>query len=217
MTRYAVLACVCLILTLQAGASKIFRIDEQKIGTPGLHGLSSTFGKWTLINEQALDAGTVQYLRPDEYVLRDYASSSGATPVNLFVAFFKSLQSNYGPHSPRICLPGAGWLVSSSQVVDISIPGRGEPISVNRYTMEKDGQRILVLYWYQNSRDTWSEEYSVKLRLLPDLIRYHRSDISLVRLIAPLSGPDSTREFADCAEFSRAIFPELAERFGTVH
>ena len=215
-SRYWLLAGICLILTLQAGVSKMLKIDERQIGTPGLHTLSSAFGDWKLMNEQTLDAATVEYLKPDEYILREYAGAD-AEPINLFVAFFKSLQNNYGPHSPRICLPGAGWLVSSSQTVQISVPGREEPIPVNRYTMEKGRDRILVLYWYQNSRDAWSEEYSVKLRLLPDLIRYRRSDISLVRLIAPLAGPDSTREFADCAEFARRIFPELAERFGSLH
>ncbi|HLK47885.1 MAG TPA: exosortase-associated EpsI family protein, partial [Bryobacteraceae bacterium] len=91
------------------------------------------------------------------------------------------------------------------------------PIPVNQYTMEKGQERILVLYWYQNSRDTWSDEFHVKLRLLPDLIRYRRSDISLVRLIVPIGSSDSSRELADCTDFTRAIFPDLAQRLASLH
>src|SRR5579871_2914750 len=129
--RYTLVGGVCLILALQAGASRILDISEQQIGTPGLRGMPAAYGPWKLVGEQSLDATTVAYLKPDEYILRDYAAPRSASTVNLFVAFFKSLQNNYGPHSPRICLPGAGWLVSSSKTMKISVPGRTDPIPVN--------------------------------------------------------------------------------------
>ncbi len=125
------------------------------------------------------------YLKPDEYILRDYADPRGTPSINLFVAYFKSLQNKYGPHSPRICLPGSGWLITSSKIINLPVPGRPGGIPVNQFTMEQSSQHILVLYWYQNDRDVWAEEYHAKLRLLPDLIRYRRSDVSLVRLVVP--------------------------------
>jgi EpsI family protein len=132
------------------------------------------------------------------------------------VAYFKSLQNVYGPHSPRICLPGAGWLVTSSKTLNVSVPGRAESIPVNQFTMEKSGDRILVLYWYQNDRDAWAQEFHAKLRLLPDLLRYRRSDVSLVRLITPLRSQTPDAEIANCLEFIRGISPFLAEHFASV-
>ena len=84
--------------------------------------------------------------------------------------------------------------------------------------MEKANQHILVLYWYQNDRDVWAEEFHAKLRLLPDLIRYRRSDVSLVRLIAPHDGFQCrTKELTNCVQFTQRIFPFLAQHFASVH
>jgi EpsI family protein len=215
--RLALFAAACLILVVQAGASRMLKIDEQKIGIPGLHALPWQMGPWEASAEQSIGPEVTAYLKPDEYILRDYVNPSDGVTIDLFVAYFKSLQNVYGPHSPRICLPGSGWLVSSSKVVSIPVPGRSGGIPVNEFTMEKSNQRILVLYWYQNDRDVWAEEYHAKLRLLPDLIRYRRSDVSLVRLIAPLRDAGPGRELTSCVQFTERIFPLLAEHFASVH
>jgi EpsI family protein len=180
--RYGIFAAACLILVVQASASRMLKIDERALDIPGLHGVPKQLGKWNTAGELAIDAGTVAYLKPDDYILRDYSDQQGGAPINLFVAYFKSLQNVYGPHSPSVCLPGAGWLVTSSTIAKISVPGRNDAIPVNEFIMEKSSDRILVLYWYQNNRAVWAQEFQAKLRLLPDLLRYRRSDVSLVRL-----------------------------------
>jgi EpsI family protein len=209
------LAAVCLILILQAGVSHLLGIQERNLPIPGLHALPLQAGRWRAVDEQTLEPSVEEYLKPSEYILRDYLDPSSAASVNLFVAYFPSLQNTYGPHAPRICLPGSGWLESSSAILPIRVPGRAEAIPVNQDTYEKSGVRILVLYWYQNDRDAWAEEFHAKLRLLPDLIRYRRSDVSLVRLIAPLAGATTDPELANCREFARLIYPTLAARLGS--
>ena len=144
-----------------------------------------------------MDSATEAYLKPDDYILRDYTADNGSAPTNLFVAYFKSLQNVYGPHSPSVCLPGAGWLVTSSKILNVTVPGRPDPIPVNEFTMEKSNSRILVIYWYQNDRAVWAQEFKAKLRLLPDLLRYRRSDVSLVRVITSLPGTTTEAELGD--------------------
>lgn len=202
-----------LLLVMQAGASRMLTFDEVNLSIPRLHDIPPVVAKWNADGEQSLDAGIVNYLKPADYILRDYSSSAGKAPVNLFVAYFKSLQNTYGPHAPRICLPGSGWLETSSQVTSLTVLGRTEGIPANQLTYEKAGQRILVLYWYQNDRSIWAEEFRAKLRLLPDLVRYHRSDVSLVRLVAPVHSATAAAELTDCEEFARMLFPSLVERF----
>jgi EpsI family protein len=214
--RFGVLAAACLILVFQAGASRMLKIDERSMSVPGLHSLPGQLGPWKASADQSMDSATEAYLKPDEYILRDYVDQQTGARVNLFVAYFKSLQNTYGPHSPSVCLPGAGWLVSSSKIVNIPVPEWSNAIPVNEYTMEKTGERLMVLYWYQNNRDVWAEEFHAKLRLLPDLIRYRRSDVSLVRLIAPMRG-STDEELNNCLRFTHRVFPLLAERFASVH
>jgi EpsI family protein len=196
-------------LALQAGAMHMLSITERDLPIPPLQNLPAQYGAWQLSSEQSLEPEVEQYLKPDSYILRNYGNSAENSSINLFVAYFKSLQNSYGPHSPKVCLPGSGWLIRSSRIRSLSVPGRPEGIPVNEYVMEKNSDRILVLYWYQNDRHVWAEEFRAKFTLLPDLIRYKRSDVSLVRLVAPVRGADASQELAECQRFARLIFPRL--------
>jgi EpsI family protein len=202
---------VCLILVLQTAASHELSIPERELPLPNLHALPTRLGTWEDRGDQALDERTTQYLRPDEYILRDYVNRATGASINLFVAYFKSLQEQYGPHSPGVCLPGAGWAVLSSRTISIDGAGNATRIPLNQYILEKSGSRILVVYWYQNARDVWADEFWAKVRLLPDLIRYQRSDVSLVRLVSPTTS--SGNDFSSCLQFTRLVFPVLARHF----
>jgi EpsI family protein len=202
-----------LVLVAQAAILRQLSVREVHIRVPELSSLPRDFGAWKATGDQTLEPGVLSFLRPDGYVLRDYVNPKRGRSVNLFVAFFKSLQNTAGPHSPKDCLPGNGWLIVTSSVPKLSVPGWDEPISVNQYTMEKAGERILVVYWYQNDRHVWAEEFRAKLTLLPDLIRYRRSDVSLVRLITPMQEGGLPPAFADTKAFANAAFPSLAQTF----
>jgi EpsI family protein len=206
---------VCAILLCQAGVSRVLKIDEHNIGIPGLHDLPMKVSQWNASGEEYMDAGTAAYLRPDEYILRDYTDNHSSN-INVFVAYFKSLQNTYGPHSPSICLPGSGWLVSSDKTIEVHVASRVAPVPARLFTMEKSDDHILVLYWYQNDRDVWAEEFHAKLRLLPDLVRYRRSDVSLVRLVTPFGGGAAETQLAKCLQFADQLFPLLSERFASV-
>ncbi|HUI78997.1 MAG TPA: EpsI family protein [Bryobacteraceae bacterium] len=216
--KHSAITIVVLVLTVifcsQIAGSYTLSIDEAKLGIPGLQQVPDQIGSWNLAEDQPLEPDVANYLRPDDYIQRAYISRSPDSSISLFVAYFKSLQNNYGPHSPQACLPGSGWLVHLWQVIDMPVPGKPETVPINEYVLEKGGQRILVLYWYQNGRRVWAEEFQVKLHLLPDLLRYHRSDISLVRVVATLS-PDTPLDAAlrPTMKFSQTLYPILVERF----
>jgi len=207
---------LCLILVLQAAASRMLSVTERDLPIPGFSQIPSELGGWKSNGEQAIESTVAAYLKPDDYVLRDYVSPAAGSSINVFIAYFKSLQNAYGPHSPKVCLPGSGWLVRSSSIRNITIPGRPEGFPANYYVLEKAGDRILVIYWYQNNRHIWAEEFQAKLTMLPDLIRYRRSDASLVRLIAPVLSADGEPESRVLLEFTKLMFPPLLERFSSV-
>jgi len=206
-------ALAALLLAAQGAALHMLSVPERDLPIPPLESFPPAFGSWTVQAEQNLEPDVLEYLKPDSYVLRDYVSKAPSGSINLFVAYFKSLQNSYGPHSPRVCLPGNGWLVRSARIRPLAVPGRAQGIPVNEYVLEKNANKILVLYWYQNDRNIWAEEFKAKLTLLPDLIRYRRSDVSLVRLVAPVSGEDASQELAYSQEFARLIFPALVDSF----
>src|SRR2546425_396915 len=101
------------ILTLALGAqAAVFygssRPEKVPLGPP-LSGFPVQIGAWRLGQEGYVDEETKSVLRADDMLNRTYASRTWQARVSLFVAFFRSQRAGQAPHSPKNCLPGAGW------------------------------------------------------------------------------------------------------------
>ena len=130
-----------------------------------------------------------------EFLQRVYQiPSNNLPPVDLFMAYFPSQRAGDTIHSPKHCLPGAGWLPIESGRVAISPTGHA-PFIVNRYIVGKGEDRQLVLYWYWAHDRAVASEYWAKFYLVADSIRMNRSDGALVR-VNTLMLPGETTEHA---------------------
>jgi EpsI family protein len=206
---------VLVSLALVGQAALIYGVVPTEIEpaiTP-LSGFPEKISGWSELQSTPMDPEVYNYLRPDDYISRQYVNPARASSIDLFVAYFKSLNRSYGPHSPRYCLPGSGWLTVDSKRIAVTVPGWLSPIEVNQYYLEKDQERILVLYWYQNERHIYADEIMQKAYLLPDMIRYRRSDVALVRVITEAHS-EAGQEREAALDFVRSIFPDLVEAFG---
>ncbi len=152
-----------------------------------------------------LPKDTLEILGPGDFLLRlyRYVSPRNDSPgnrsgdvsaevawashpyVDLFVAYFPSQRAGDTIHSPRNCLPGAGWSPLESKRITISVPGRA-PFPANRYVIGKGVERRLVLYWYWAHDSGIASEYWAKFYLVADSIRMNRSDGALIRVTTPL-------------------------------
>ena len=142
-------------------------------------------GDWTG-TDLAMDKDTLQVLGPGDFLLRIYNRTDRSVPyLGLFIAYFPSQRAGDTIHSPKNCLPGAGWAPVESSRVDLSVPGRS-PFPVNRYVIAKGEARQLVLYWYWAHDRGVASEYWAKYYLVADSIALNRSDGSLVRITTPL-------------------------------
>jgi EpsI family protein len=185
------------------------RGEEVPVSRP-LSNFSTRLGDWTMVNEGVIEKEILDVLRADDILNRTYAEPGGHG-ANLFVAFFKTQRTGQAPHSPKNCLPGSGWVPSSSDIVAIDVPGEAEPIRVNRYVVSRGSEKSVVVYWYQSRNRVIASEYKAKIYLVLDSIRYHRSDTALVRVVVPVrqQGEEDARETA--VRFVRAFFVPLRE------
>ena len=151
-----------------------------------LASLPAQIDGWTGTDDQ-LDQQTLDILGPGEFLVRDYdnASKPDQPWVNLYIAYFPSQKSGDTIHSPNHCLPGAGWVPISREMIHLTAPD-GSSFPVNRYVISKLGERQLVLYWFQAHGREVASEYWAKYYLVADSIRMNRSDGGLVRLMTPM-------------------------------
>jgi EpsI family protein len=117
------------------------------------------------------------------YVSRVYAADS-TVAFSLYVGYYESQTQGKTIHSPKNCLPGAGWEPLSAS--EIRLPLAGGSVPVNRYVIAKKEQRALVYYWYQGRGRVSANEYRVKWELLRDASLKHRTDEALVRIVVPV-------------------------------
>jgi EpsI family protein len=120
-----------------------------------------------------------------DYLLRAHHDGSGVEKLGLYVGYYAHQGAGKTIHSPRNCLPGAGWEPVSHTVV--SIPVADGAVPVNRYIIAREGERAVVYYWYQGRGRIAASEYRVKWDLLRDAALDARSEEALVRLVLPLT------------------------------
>ena len=149
-----------------------------------LSSLPSQIDGWTG-TDQTLSPQELEILGHPEYVMREYENASQPEWVNFYIAYFPSQAAGDTIHSPEHCLPGAGWIPTSREVVRLSRPD-GSTFPVNRYVVSQAGDRLLVLYWFQAHGRAVASAYWAKYYLVADSIHMNRSDGALVRLMTPM-------------------------------
>ena len=147
-------------------------------------------------------------LGPGDFLNRTYTAADGSS-VELFIAYFASQRMGDTIHSPKNCLPGAGWIPLEAR--RIAIPGPDHrSLEINRYVVAKGEQRLVVLYWYQAHNRITASEYSAKWYMVSDTIKENRSDGALVRITAvPLDREGLRPAGRRAVEFAEQILPLL--------
>lgn len=143
------------------------------------------------------------------YLLRSYTRDS-ATAFTVYVGYYERQVQGKTIHSPKNCLPGAGWeaVAAGEQVLATTLG----PVRVNRYLLVNKQQRALVYYWYQGRGRVESNEYRVKLQLLRDSALRGRSDEALVRVVVPMRSADGEGAAGELgARVSAELIPQVAE------
>lgn len=150
-----------------------------------LQSFPQQLGDWAG-TDVTMDKDTLQVLGPGDFLLRIYNREDRRVPfLDLFIAYFPSQRAGDTIHSPKNCLPGAGWAPVESSRIELSVPGHSA-FPANRYVIAKGDSRQLVLYWYWAHDRGVASEYWAKYYLVADSIALNRSDGSLVRISTPL-------------------------------
>lgn len=138
--------------------------------------------------ERDISATEQQVAGFSDYVFRIFQIDS-VNAFSVYVGYYDSQVTGKTIHSPRNCLPGAGWQTVESGRVDL--PMNGKTVTVNRYILANGPAQALVLYWYQGRGRVAHSEYAVKWDLLRDAATRGRTEEALVRVMVPIRTTES--------------------------
>jgi EpsI family protein len=161
---------------------------------------------WRGVHAAPLDPDVERVLGADDYLNRAYYHPAAGV-VALWVAYYGAQRQGDAIHSPLNCLPGTGWAPIAHTRPLLRVGDRS--IRVNRYVVQKRGERQVVTYWFQGRGRAVASEYANKAYLLLDAVRLRRTDGALVRLVAPIHREEA-RADAAIAAFATALGRDLA-------
>jgi EpsI family protein len=215
--KYARVLTAVLLLQIFAFYAVAMRPEAVPVVGP-LSRFPANFGRWTAFRDFPVDPETQEVLKADDVLSRQYVDSTRASTcldenryscLVLFVAFFKTQRYGQAPHSPKNCLPGAGWEQVSAERPSITVPGESHPIVINNFVTEHGEDKSVSLYWYQSHQRIIASEFGSKFWSMVDSIHYNRSDMALVRVTVPVVSGDIDGATQKGYAFIRAIFPSL--------
>jgi EpsI family protein len=112
-----------------------------------------------------------------------------------YVGYYDRQMQGKTIHSPRNCLPGAGWEILEGRTATVT--SATGPHVVNRYLLKNGLSHAVVYYWYQGRGRVVANEYTVKLNLLRDAAFKGHTEEALVRIVLPVEAGPAAQARAD--------------------
>ena len=168
-------------------------------------------GGWTG-TDRPIDQESLDVLGAGDFLSRVYSREGHGLPIGLFIGYFPTQRTGVTIHSPKHCLPGAGWSFESSQYVELN-DANGRPHSVGEYIISNGEARQFVIYWYQAHGRSVASEYAAKIYMVTDAMRMNRTDGALVRVITPIVPSEGTSAAKARAEAFTAQLAPMLPRF----
>lgn len=182
---------------------------EAVVARHPLQDLPNVIGNWTG-QAEPLQERIILAAGVTDYTNRFYVDPSNSI-VQLYIGYYASQRTGDTIHSPKNCLPGAGWEPVKQAYATINLDS-GRKIIVNDYVIQQGLNKELVFYWYQGRGRVIASEYWGKFWMISDAITRNRTDGALVRLVTPISDKDGTAAAqARLVKFTQLLFPDLNE------
>ena len=166
-------------------------------------------GPYTKVIDWKLDKETLDILKVTDYLDRGYwTPGMNRDMLGLFIGYFRSQRTGASIHSPKNCLPGAGWNPVQASIYQLPL-NDGRKVPINLYILRKALDEELVLYWYQSHGRIIASEYWGKFYLVYDALRLNRTDAALVRITIPVDNGDEAASKQRALTFAKQVASDV--------
>ncbi len=163
---------------------------------------------WENTGFTSFDKSIVEALDLDDYVNQNYFK--GNKTVSLYIGYYNTAKKVGAAHSPLVCFPGQGWVVSKAE--DKSINIKNHTLNFKSMIITKDKRKELILYWFQAYDKTSSGTLLQKVYTLQSKFFQHREDNAFVRVTIPMTaGKSKEYAFQTGIEFIKIFYPDFVK------
>ena len=161
---------------------------------------------WNATGNQQLSDQVVNLLNLDDYLFRSF--EKGEQAVTLYVGYYRTAKKVGAAHDPLVCFQGQGWGITDRLHARFPLSGApGLTLSFSSMIAERQGEKELIVYWFQTNRRTSSNTFSQKVDMVRDKLSGHGEENAFVRITTPISDgkPGEARE--RIFDFVEAFYP----------
>ncbi|NUP70752.1 MAG: EpsI family protein [Gemmatimonadaceae bacterium] len=183
-------------LVLLAGCLLLFQGTREQVAVPlagPLDRIMAHVDGYTVQDQRVSDEER-KVAGMSDYVARLYMRDT-TMAFSTYVGYYERQMQGKTIHSPRNCLPGAGWEILESRAATVT--SSTGPHVVNRYLLKNGLSHAVVYYWYQGRGRVVANEYTVKLNLLRDAALTGHTEEALVRIVLPVEASPAAQARAD--------------------
>jgi len=191
---------IAVLLAATAGVGFLSHGESTPPARP-LTDFPKDIGNYKTVAEIPFDQETLTILGVTDYLNRVYFSPTQGE-LGLYIGYFRTQRTGAQIHSPKNCLPGAGWQPVVSETYQLPLDD-GRKVPINLYVIRKDLDQEIVLYWYQSHGRVVASEYWGKFYMVYDAMRLNRTDAALVRITVPVRNGDMDAARAQALAFAK--------------
>ena len=183
-------------LVLLAGCLLLFQGTREQKAVPLAGSLDQILAQVEgyRIEDQRVSEEERKVAGMSDYVARVYRRDT-TVAFTTYVGYYDQQMQGKSIHSPRNCLPGAGWEIVEGRTATVTSASGTHP--VNRYLLKNGTMQAVVYYWYQGRGRVVANEYAVKLNLLRDAALKGHTEEALVRVVVPIEATPAAQARAD--------------------
>ena len=141
------------------------------------------------ITDQTISEEEKRIAGMTDYMARVYWKDTVEAAFTTYVGYYDRQTQGHSMHSPKNCLPGAGWEILKTDVATIASVGGS--VVVNKYLLKNGSREAIVYYWYQGRGRVVASEYAVKWNLLRDAALVGHTEEALVRIVTYVPRPNT--------------------------
>lgn len=170
-------------------------------------------GDWECVHRDTLDDKVIKNLKVTDYISCGFINEAKGAALHLYVGYHerqtrdRDTGSASAIHPPEHCLPGSGWDVIESSIIQITAGHGGE---AKRFVIAKGNQRALVYFWYHSRGRVIGRSHEKISYMFLDRAMRGRTDGSLVRFTVPIEFGDVESAEARFNEFANQVTPLLS-------
>lgn len=194
-----------------------------------INNLPDVLNSWVKVDEQPLDVMSREILNLSRFIRRSYKKNVSKNDlfrpedgllqgnkdvVSLYIGYWEKQtgDSQAAKHSPRLCLPSNGWVISSSGKEKIQI-GQDE-LEYQSIVALHDQQATLFHYWFFSGETTYHQDWKALITISIEKFFRGRSDGGIVEVYTPIRGDMAYGQALEEAkarliDFKQAMYPAL--------